>query len=76
MSQSQSRARVPWFLWPFWALWRLVAGIVLVSGRLLAVILGAVLMLAGFLISLTVIGAIIGIPLAILGFLLVIRGLF
>ncbi len=76
MSQSQSRARVPWYLWPFWALWRLVAGIVLVIGRLLAVILGAVLMLAGFLISLTVVGAIIGIPLGILGFLLVIRGLF
>ena len=76
MSQSQSRARVPWYLWPFWAIWRLVTGIMLLVGRLLAIVLGAVLMLAGFLLSLTVIGAIIGIPLAILGFMLVIRGLF
>ena len=76
MSQSQPRARVPWYLWPFWAIWRLVSGIVLLVGRLLAVVLGGVIMLLGFLISLTVVGAIIGIPLAILGFLLIIRGLF
>jgi hypothetical protein len=33
-------------------------------------------MLVGVLVSLTVIGAIVGIPLAIIGFLLVIRGIF
>ena len=66
----------PWYLWPFVALWRLIAGIVTVTGRLVAVILGSVLMLAGFLVSLTVIGAIVGIPLAVLGLLLVMRGLF
>jgi hypothetical protein len=73
---AQSHARVPWYLWPFWAIWRLVAWIVLLTGRLIAVVLGGVLMLAGFLVSLTVVGAVIGIPLAILGFLLVLRGLF
>jgi len=46
------------------------------TGRLLAMILGIVLMLAGFLVSLTIIGAIVGIPLAIVGFLLFIRGIF
>lgn len=73
---THSTARVPWYLWPFWALWRLVTWIVLLAGRLIAVVLGAVLMLAGFLISLTVIGAIVGVPLGILGFLIVLRGLF
>ena len=32
----------PWYLWPFAALWRLVAGIIAVSGRLVAMILGLV----------------------------------
>jgi hypothetical protein len=73
---SQSNAQVAWYVWPFWALWRLVTWIVVLVGRLLAVVLGGVLMLAGFLLCLTVIGAIIGIPLAILGFLLALRGLF
>ena len=50
--------------------------IAVLVGRLVAVLLGGVLMLAGFLLCLTVIGAIIGIPLAIRGSLLALRGLF
>jgi len=41
-----------------------------------AVILGCLLMLAGFLISITIIGALLGIPMFIVGVLLVFRGLF
>jgi len=66
----------PWILWPFVALWRLIALIVEFTGRIVAVVLGAVLMIVGIIVSLTVIGAIVGIPLAILGLLLVLRGLF
>jgi hypothetical protein len=73
---TNSPSRVPWYLWPFWAIWHFVAWIVKLVGRLLAVVIGGVLMLAGFLISLTIIGAVIGIPLGILGFLLMLRGLF
>ena len=73
---SANPKRTPWFLWPFVALWRLLAGIVEVTGRLVAVILGAVLMIVGALVSLTVVGAVVGVPLAILGFLLILRGLF
>jgi hypothetical protein len=72
---SQPR-RTPWILWPFVALWRLLAGIVEITGRLVAVILGAVLMIVGIIVSLTVVGAIVGVPLAILGFLVILRGLF
>jgi hypothetical protein len=68
--------RVHWILWPFVALWRLLAGIVEVTGRLVAVVLGGVLMIAGAVVSLTVVGAVVGVPLAILGFLLILRGLF
>lgn len=73
---SARRNRVPWFLWPFWAVWRLVEFILQLTGRLVAVIIGLVLMVAGALVTLTVIGAIIGIPLFIIGLLLVFRGLF
>jgi hypothetical protein len=54
----------------------LIAIIVEMTGRLLAMIIGIILMLVGGLVSLTIVGAIIGIPLAIVGFLLFIRGIF
>ena len=68
--------RTPWYLWPFVAIWKLLAVIVEMTGRLLAMILGIVLMIVGVLVSLTIVGAIIGVPLAIVGFLLFIRGIF
>jgi hypothetical protein len=76
MTTTANKHHVPLLLWPFYAVWLLVTGILKLTGRLVAVILGFVLMLAGFLISLTVIGLIIGVPLFILGLLLVFRGLF
>jgi hypothetical protein len=71
-----SKRRTSWILWPFVALWKLLAGLIGLTGRLVAVILGAVLMLVGGLVSLTVIGAVIGIPLAVLGLLIILRGPF
>jgi hypothetical protein len=73
---SRSEHRTPWILWPFVALWRLIAMIVEFTGRIIAVVLGAALMIVGIVVSLTVIGAIVGIPLAILGLLMIVRGLF
>lgn len=67
---------VSWVWWPFVALWRLVTFIFEAIGRLLAMLLGVALMFVGVLLSLTVIGAIIGIPLIVFGFLLMLRGLF
>jgi len=43
---------------------------------LVAVLLGLVLMILGVLASLTIIGAVIGIPMLLLGLMLVIRGIF
>ena len=70
------KKKIPWLLWPFWALWKLISGIVVFTGRIVAVILGLVFMIAGLIISLTIVGTIVGIPLAIVGFLLTLRGLF
>jgi hypothetical protein len=68
--------RIPWYLWPFAAVWKLLAVIVELTGRFLAMILGILLMIVGVLISLTFIGAIVGIPLAIVGLLLFLKGIF
>jgi len=68
--------KVPILLWPFVALWRLVGFILEMAGRLVAVILGFVLILVGILLSLTIAGAIVGVPLGLFGIMLVFRGLF
>jgi hypothetical protein len=73
---TQTKRQTPWFLWPFVALWRLLAMIVEMTGRFLAMVLGLVFIFVGVLISLTIIGAVVGIPLAIVGLLLFLRGLF
>ncbi len=61
---------------PFVWLWQLVTFILGLTGRLLAVILGFVLLVVGLLVTLTIIGAIVGIPMLIVGFALIVRGLF
>jgi hypothetical protein len=73
---TQTKHHTPWYLWPFVALWRLLAVIVEMTGRFLAMVLGIVFMIVGVIVSLTIIGAIVGIPLAVVGLLLFLRGLF
>ncbi len=63
-------------VWPFWAIWRLVVGIVEVTGRLAAMILGIVLMIVGVVLTATIVGAVVGIPLFLFGLLLAVRGLW
>jgi hypothetical protein len=65
-----------WLLRPFAWLWNLIATIVMLTGRVLAVILGLALMLLGVILTITVVGAIVGIPLFIIGLLITIRGLW
>jgi len=61
---------------PFIWLWNFIVYIVMLTGRLLAVVLGLLLILVGGILTVTLIGAIIGIPILIIGVLLVIRGLW
>lgn len=68
--------RVPILLWPFYAIWRLLTLILNVIGRLLCAILGLAIMIAGVVVTMSVIGAPLGIPLAALGFLLLVRAIF
>ena len=75
MNDKNDRS-VPILLWPFYALWRFVTLILNIVGRILCALIGISLMTAGVAITLSVIGAPLGIPLASLGFLLIIRALF
>jgi hypothetical protein len=63
-------------MWPFVAIWRLIAFILEFVGRFFAVTLGLILTLLGVVVSLTGIGVIIGVPLLLFGVVLIIRGFF
>ena len=62
-------------VWPLVALFRLIAGILVLGGRFLVMVLGMVFIFVGLLVSLTIVGAIVGIPLALVGLVMVFRGL-
>lgn len=67
---------VPWILWPFYAVAQLITGILKLTGRLLAALIGFVLLVLGGVLCLTVIGAILGVPLLIFGLMLMVRAIF
>ena len=73
---SITTKQVPWYLWPFWAVWRLLTWIVKLTGRIIAIILGFAMIIIGAVLCITVILLPLGIPLIVFGFLLTMRGLF
>ncbi len=73
---TETKNHIPWYLWPFAALWKLLAVIVEMTGRFVAMVLGIVFIVVGIIVSLTIVGAIVGVPLALIGLLLLLRGIF
>lgn len=63
-------------LWPITAPFRLARFFFKTVGRLALTIFGFVLVMAGVIVSFTIVGACIGIPLILLGVSLILRGLF
>ncbi len=76
MENSATNNSVPLLLWPFYAIWRLLTLMLKVVGRILCAVLGIGLMIAGVAVTLSVVGAPLGIPLAAFGFLLLVRAIF
>lgn len=68
--------RFRWYLLPFWLIWKFIIGIVEFTGRVVAIVLGFVLMAVGLLLSATIVGLLIGLPMILIGVLLVLRGIF
>lgn len=68
---------VLWLLfWPFIALWAVLTFFLRLVGRILCAAVGLALMAGGTALSLTIVGAVFGVPLATFGFLLLVRALF
>ena len=63
-------------LWPVIIVWRLSHSCLSIVVRLAAVVAGGLLIAAGILVSSTLVGLIVGIPMIILGVLLMVRGVF
>lgn len=76
LDKNRGIKKMKFLFFPFIALGKLVEGIMKVTGRLVAIMLGFAFLILGIVLSLTFIGAILGIPLAVLGFTMIIRGLF
>jgi hypothetical protein len=70
-----ARESAPWIFWPIAALWDLVAFVLGLTGRLVGAVVGLLLLVIGLALSITVILIPIGVPLAIVGFLLVLRSI-
>ncbi len=73
---THAAKRIPWYLWPFVALWELLTFILSLTGRLVAAVLGLALTIVGLILTVTIIAAPVGIPLVVLGFLLMLRSIF
>jgi hypothetical protein len=73
---THHKRRTLWFLWPFVALWDLVIFILSLTGRLVLGILGLVFMIIGLILTVTLIAAPVGIPLLLVGLLMVFKSIF
>ena len=71
-----ARESAPWIFWPIAAVWDLLAFVLRLTGRLVAAVIGLVFLLGGALLSVTIVGAPIGIPFSVLGLLLLVRAIF
>lgn len=81
MSYTQPMApRRNWLTWllffPVRLAWRITTALVNSIGILLGLILGAALMAVGILLCSTFIGAFVGAPMTVIGFLILLRALY
>lgn len=62
--------------WPFYLLWWAVSFVFKILGSILTAILGLVLIVTGVALTITLVGAVAGIPMIGAGALLLVRSLF
>ncbi|MBQ7114259.1 MAG: hypothetical protein IJO10_08480 [Clostridia bacterium] len=62
--------------WPFKMLWSFVGVVFLAIGKLMSLLLGLLITVIGAVLCATLVGAIVGIPLVILGVTMMVRSLF
>jgi hypothetical protein len=76
MNNDNHYAHTPWILWPIRAIFELIEWILRLTGRLVAAIIGLVIMVVGLVLILTIVAIPLGVPMIVFGFLLMIKGIF
>jgi hypothetical protein len=80
MSRANTLGPAPWMLrlllWPLKLAWGIVTRVVDLMGILLGLLVGFLLMAVGLLLCSGIITIFLGLPLLIIGFLLVLRALY
>jgi len=71
---ANEKHQTPWVLLPFLTVWNPWA--LRIAGRLVIALSGIIAMALGIGLTLTVIGAVVGVPLIVFGFLLMLRSIF
>ncbi|MDL2232313.1 hypothetical protein LJC63_01865 [Ruminococcaceae bacterium OttesenSCG-928-L11] len=61
---------------PFYLVWSLVGFLFNLMGRLISGVVGCVLLIVGIILTVTVVGAVVGVPFIILGFSLCTKAIF
>ena len=64
-----------WLIIPLLLLWKLAGVIIRLTGRKLAIALAVVTIVVGFSLTVTVIGGVIGLPMLLMGLVLLVRAL-
>lgn len=62
--------------WPFYLAWWTVGFVFQILGSILTAVTGLILMAAGIVLTITIVGAVAGIPILLAGALLLVRSLF
>ncbi len=76
MMEVTNRRHTPWFFWPFRLIFEFIEWILRITGRLVAAIIGLVIMIVGCVLTLTIVAAPIGMPMIVFGLVLMVRGIF
>lgn len=75
-TNTETAERASRLTWPLRFAWRRVTAFSERVGILRTLILGAILTVLGYILMSTIIGALIGIPMFIVGLVLLVRGLY
>jgi hypothetical protein len=76
MTEANAKKHTPWLIWPIKLSWRATTLISNRIGILATLGIGGVLLILGFFLTGSIIGALIGIPMLAAGTLFLARGLY
>lgn len=73
---SNAFRNTPVIFWPVVAVWKIITKLVELTGILIALLVGFIFMVVGVTLSMTVVGAVIGIPLLFIGVMITLRAIY